>query len=86
MNTIEEKEKCEHCFKVYISKYNLNRHKLSCKAKKADDIKQEKEREIEEKDREIEEKDREIEEKNKELNKKDKEILKLKNYIIKLET
>jgi hypothetical protein len=50
--TNEEKEKCEHCFKVYISKYNLNRHKLSCKAKKADDINKEKEKDIEELERE----------------------------------
>ena len=92
-NETVKKYDCEHCLKIYSSKFNLNKHKLTCISKQLDDINKEKEQEIQEKEqeikeleREMDEKDREIEEKNKELDKKDKEILKLKNYIIKLET
>lgn len=84
-----KKYDCEHCLKIYSSKYNLKKHTLLCSVKKVDDANKERDCLIEERDNAKKERDYGIKERddlNKELEKKDKEIQKLKNYIIKLET
>jgi len=83
INTMNNKKyDCDHCLKIYSSKYNLKKHRLLCSVKKVDDANKERDFLIEERDNANKERD----DANKELEKKDKEILKLKNYIIKLET